>query len=213
MGLQALLVEDDPFMRTMLVNVLRSRDVSVFATSNAADAAAVANLQPINVAVLDLHLGSGPTGIDVAMELRKNYPQLGIVFLTSFDDPRLLDSRLPALPENAQYLTKSSISSIDGLLIAMKQATLGLPSNFRRDLKNKLSNFTGVQLETLQLLAQGLSNSEIAKRRFVTERSVEISIARIAKALGLSADSTRNQRVHMAKVYFRAQGRSLIDGD
>jgi DNA-binding NarL/FixJ family response regulator len=55
-------------------------------------------------------------------------------------------------------------------------------------------------------MAQGLSNAEIAKRRFVTEKSVETAIARLAKIMGVESDPSRNQRVHMAKVYFRALG-------
>jgi hypothetical protein len=40
----------------------------------------------------------------------------------------------------------------------------------------------------------------------VTEKSVETSISRLAKAMGLKSDPSINQRVHLAKVYFRALG-------
>jgi DNA-binding NarL/FixJ family response regulator len=69
-----------------------------------------------------------------------------------------------------------------------------------------LGKLTATQVETLRYLAEGLSNAEIAKKRFVTERSIEVAISRIAKSLGLAPDATRNQRVHMAKVYFRSSG-------
>jgi DNA-binding NarL/FixJ family response regulator len=66
-------------------------------------------------------------------------------------------------------------------------------------------------LETLQLLAEGMSNARIAERRSVTERSVETTIGRIARALGLAPDATRNQRVHMARVYLRSTGAQQAD--
>jgi DNA-binding NarL/FixJ family response regulator len=62
-------------------------------------------------------------------------------------------------------------------------------------------------------MAQGLSNAEISKRRFVTEKSVETSIARLAKVMGLTNDPGQNQRVHMARVYFRALGVDAGDAD
>jgi len=200
-------------MRRMLANALRSRGISVVAEyATATDAVTMDSAIQPNVAILDLHLGKGPTGLDVAQSLRRRNPNIGIVFLTSFDDPRLLNPNLPSLPGNSQYLTKSKLEDIDSLIQAMTDAAVGRPSSASPTLdKNPLEDFTDVQLETLRLVAQGFSNAEIAKRRFVTERSVEISISRIARVLGLSADATRNQRVHMARVYFRALGRSPID--
>lgn len=213
MGLRAVLVEDDTLMRRMLANALRSRGISVVAEyATATDAVTMDSAIQPNVAILDLHLGKGPTGLDVAQSLRRRNPNIGIVFLTSFDDPRLLNPNLPSLPGNSQYLTKSKLEDIDSLIQAMTDAAVGRPSSAAPTMdQNPLEDFTDVQLETLRLVAQGFSNAEIAKRRFVTERSVEISISRIARVLGLSADATRNQRVHMARVYFRALGRSPID--
>lgn len=207
MGISVLVVEDDAFTRTMLVTALKQAGLSVeFDTGSAAEAAKVAKTLRPRVGVLDLHLGDGPTGIDVAHALRRNDPTVGIVFLTSFSDPRLLHSNLPALPGNAQYLTKESVVEINVLLRALNDSlkTGAVRSKFQ--VPSAVAGLTDSQIETLRLVAEGHSNAEIAKRRFVTEKAVEVTIGRIAKGLGLSMDSTRNQRVHMAKAYFRALG-------
>jgi len=213
MGIRTVLVEDDLFMRGILSDALKARGVQVLGQyATAAEAAKMPEQLKPNVAVLDLHLGSGPSGLDVAMFLRKRNPYIGLVFLTSFDDPRLLNPHLPKLPHNASYLTKSKLGNIDELLMAMSDAALGINGDAHASHSgSQIREFTDTQLETLRLVAQGYSNAEIASRRFVTQRSVEISIARIAKTLGLAADATRNQRVHMARVYFRAMGRSPVD--
>jgi DNA-binding NarL/FixJ family response regulator len=214
MSLRLAVVEDDAFTRMTLVAALKARGQNVvMVASDAAEAAMLGQIHSIDAAILDLHLGVGPTGLDVAQALRRRNPSVGIVFLTSFDDPRLLSTHLPQLPGNSQYLTKASIGDIDQLINAIQLAVHG-----RGNVSGKLNNhplgkFTDSQIETLRLVAQGLSNAEIARRRFVTERAVEVSISRVAKALGLEADSTRNQRVHMAKVFFRAVGRSTVDQD
>lgn len=214
MPITACVVEDDPFTRMTLVATLRAHGIEVTIDT---DLPAVAlndarKFRP-RVALLDLHLGNGPTGIELAHALRRNDPTVGLVILTSFDDPRLLSTRLPALPHGTKYLTKRDVVTVETLLRAVKDAVEAV-SNEQGPITggtvggtvSAVVLLTDTQLDTLKLLAQGLSNRHIAERRHVTERSVETTIARIAKALGVGADATRNQRVHMARVYLRATG-------
>jgi DNA-binding NarL/FixJ family response regulator len=66
-----------------------------------------------------------------------------------------------------------------------------------------LSSLTDIQVETLRLLAQGLSNSDIGKVRFVSEKSVEQTITRIAQHLNVVHEKGRNMRVILATEYFK----------
>jgi DNA-binding NarL/FixJ family response regulator len=66
-----------------------------------------------------------------------------------------------------------------------------------------LSEFTDTQVATLRLVAQGLSNSEIAKVRFVSEKSVEQIVARIAQHFKITPDRSRNLRVVITAEYFK----------
>ncbi len=211
MSFRVAVVEDDSLTRLAICSALASRGIQVvFDAASASEARDHSIRNYFDVAVLDLHLGIGPTGLDLARAFRRINPSVGIVFLTSFDDPRLLDANLPTLPGGAQYLTKSSITSIDTLMSAVHLAHSGKGKTASPGAKTELGKLTSTQVETLRYLAEGLSNAEIAKKRFVTERSVEVAISRIAKALGLSPDATRNQRVHMAKVYFRSSGGNTL---
>lgn len=206
MGLRALVVEDDAFTRLSLVAALEQQGVTVVAqAANVADALAEVKSKPTSVALLDLHLGNGPTGVDLAQALRRKDPKIGIVFLTSYDDPRLLHSSMPPLPAGSQYLTKQSITDMDVLLHAINDSLSTKRSAAKQHIP-AFGNLSDVQIETLRLVAQGLSNAEIARRRFVKPKSVELTISRVAKALGITQDSSQNQRVHIAKVYFRALG-------
>jgi DNA-binding NarL/FixJ family response regulator len=69
-----------------------------------------------------------------------------------------------------------------------------------------LNDFTDIQIETLRLVAQGLSNSEIARVRYVSEKSVEQIVARIAQHLLIAPDRSRNLRVIMTGEYFKWLG-------
>jgi DNA-binding NarL/FixJ family response regulator len=55
-------------------------------------------------------------------------------------------------------------------------------------------------------VSEGLTNSEIAKLRDISEKSVEQTINRIVKALELPKNPNHNQRVHLARVFFRMSG-------
>ena len=206
-----MIVEDDDFTRLMIARSLTSEGVQVVAEcSNASDALEQAKLLKPNLLVVDLHLGIGPSGIDVARELRLSDPKLGVVFLTSYEDPRALNPNLPELPYGSVYLNKKSVSDIKILMAAISEAvdfkTWRAKTTSDSISSASIAKLSNVQLETLRLMAQGLSNAEIAKRRFVTEKSVETSISRLAKVLGLKSDPSINQRVHLAKVFFRSIG-------
>ena len=62
------------------------------------------------------------------------------------------------------------------------------------------------EAEIASLISTGLSNAEIARIRFVSEKSVEQIVARIAQHLEISPDRSRNLRVILAGEYFKWLG-------
>ena len=204
MPTRALLVEDDDFTRTTLSSALALHGIHVAGTARGAvEAMAASRSLDIDVAVLDLDLGPGPTGVDIAHGLRRAHPGIGIVLLTSFTDPRLLAASLSDLPQGAHYVVKQSLDSMEMLVAAIEGSTAlsgGQPP------ESAATGLTSAQIDTLRLLAAGLSNAEIARVRVVTEKSVEQAIARTAKRLGVPVAPSTNQRVALAREYFRLTG-------
>ena len=209
MSLKVAVVEDDDFMRAILAKSLDQDGIEVaFTASSATEAITLAAKQTINVALLDLHLGKGPNGIDLAQQLRKQNPGVGIVFLTSFDDPRLLIAG-STLPAGAIYLIKKQVSDIQLLTNALFQAAIGkIP---KKETDGVFGKFTDTQIETIRLVALGYSNAEIAKLRHITPGSVENSVSRLAKTLGLDKDLAKNQRVHIARVFFKSVSAEYLE--
>jgi DNA-binding NarL/FixJ family response regulator len=209
MQMRVALVEDDAFTRLTLASSLRAQGIQiVIETGSASEALQEFSSARPHVALLDLHLGKGPTGIDLATAFRAQSPDIGIVFLSSFEDPRMLQPNLPPIPNRSIYLHKNDVSDIwnilESLKISIDKTLRHVPKS--QSPKSSIAVLSDVQLETLRLMSQGLTNSEIAKRRSVTEKSVEVAIARLAKGLGIEKNSSINQRVHMANVYFRSLG-------
>lgn len=205
MALSVLLVEDEDFTRTTLASALTLHGIHVAASCRGAREAVNPEIVgQADVGVLDLDLGPGPTGIDLAHGLRRLNPSIGIVMLTSFADPRLLSSSLSDLPMGSVYVVKQSLASLDLLISAIEGSLtmVGLGPD------STVTGLTDSQIDTLRLLAAGLSNAEIARMRVVTERTVEQSIARTAKRLGIPSTAGVNQRVALAREYFRLIGTS-----
>lgn len=202
-----MVVEDDAFTRLSLVAALKAAGVQVsFDTASVNEAISHAKGQFPCAAIIDIHLGEGPNGVDLAKALRRNDPSIGIVFLTSVEDPRILGTQASNTPAGAQYLTKKSVTDIDLIAQAIEQSLTSKTIRTTRADNSAFGHLSSQQIETLQMVAEGLSNSEIAKRRFVKVSTVEMAISRLAKSLGLTNESAMNQRVHLARLYFRSMG-------
>lgn len=203
-----LAVDDDAFTLSMLTGVIATSGFTVHGELTAAKAFQYVQKNKPATAIIDLDLGDGPTGIDLAHALRRLNNKIGIVLLTSYEDPRLHRPNLPELPQGARYLVKQNIST-QNLLVAAIKDSINVPLGLIKDDDNRLNEFTDVQIETLRLVAQGLSNSEIAKIRFVTEKTVEQTITRLVKQLNIAQTPNVNARVQLARTYFSKTGKTL----
>lgn len=209
MGLASVLVvEDDTFSATTLEAALLLAGFDVLATANNARQALNAlNNSKIDVAVLDIDLGPGPTGIDVAHALREQNPTIGLVFLTSFTDPRLSRSGTLALPKGARYSAKQELKDLRALGAQILQAKFHpLSTDPNGATQHALNSH---QIEILKLVAAGATNTEIARQTRSSEKAVEHTIARIAKSLGLERSPEHNARVQLVRAFADLTGKSL----
>ena len=111
--LKVMLVEDDDFTRSTVKSALIGQGLNiVYDTALVKEGIEFAKKNRPDVAVLDYNLGKGPNGIDLANQLRKMQPEIGIVLLTAFLNPAELDSKISQLPAGSRYLVKHSVSDI-----------------------------------------------------------------------------------------------------
>lgn len=212
-----LVIEDDAFTRSSIVGALTGNGISVVeSVGTSAEAVTAFETHDPDAVLVDLDLGYGPTGLDLIRAFRIRKPTLGVVLLTTYSDPRLLRSNLPDIPTGTEYLVKSNVHEIAVVTQAISQAISNAGSartksrTPRNDIPREILGLTDIQIETLRMVSQGHTNSEIAKQRFVSEKAVEQTISKIAKALEIPAATNQNQRVHIARVYFRLTGQGNI---
>lgn len=207
-GTRVLVVEDHPFALATLTAALSGRGLDVRGVSTAREAISVAIDTRPGVALLDLDLGPGPTGIDLAHALRKALPAIGIGILTSFRDPRLAGVGMPALPIGSAYLCKADVADIATvveLVTVLERAPLA-----RRTPHQAASGptvaLTDNQVDVLLLVGDGVTTAEIAERRGVSASAVEQTIARICERLDIPKNDSRNQRVQLVQALQRLRG-------
>mgnify|MGYP006271839487 CR=1 FL=1 len=201
-------MDDHPFGLATLAGALTGRGFVVSAAGSAPAALASASDFRPAVAVLDLDLGAGPTGIDVARALRKSLPAIGICILTSYRDPRLAGSGLPQLPVGSMYLCKADLSDIDQLVRAidlLEHAPL-VQRSVATMTTGPTAALTDVQVEVLLAVGAGVTTAQIAAQRGVTASAIEQTIARICERLEIPRNSLLNQRVQLVQALNRLRG-------
>jgi DNA-binding NarL/FixJ family response regulator len=205
-----LIVENDSFAGTFIKSNLSLQN---FTTVELAETASQAmhifrDLKP-DVALLDIELGFGPNGIDVARAMRKLNLAIGIVFLTSIQDPRLMDLKGLELPTGSFYVPKNSIKCPQEIAETLLESIDLARSGKQCEVRNSVDapDLTSSQFELIRHIANGLSNKEIANRKVVTVKSIENAIARLAKRMKIENLSENSQRVLIAKKYFEMMGK------
>jgi DNA-binding NarL/FixJ family response regulator len=207
---RVLVVDDHPFALATLTAALSGRGIEVRGAATARAAHALALEARPNVALLDLDLGPGPTGIDLAQGLRKALPAIGICILTSFRDPRLAGTGLPALPIGTLYLCKADIADISRVVEAIEiieRAPLARRTPLTMATGPTVA-LTDTQMEVLLLVGEGMTTAEIAQRRGVSTGAVEQTIARICERLDIPKHDSRNQRVQLVQALHRLRGQA-----
>jgi len=212
---RVMIASDDAFELTTMSAALRLHGINVVgeASNKVIAENTFRSLQP-EVLIIDLTFAD-TKAVEIINAFRKINPVLGIVLMTACPDLRLFGVSEKTLPKGVEIVLKRSVADLGVLSFAITQSlepsSMGGSAQWVRAHASLhenafitvLSDFTDIQVATLRLVAQGLSNSEIAKVRFVSEKSVEQIVARIAQHLKVTPDRSRNLRVVITGEYFK----------
>ncbi len=204
-----LVVEDEPFIRGLVADKLKGNGFKVEVASTAAEARKIAANTDIDIVVMDIDLGPGPSGLDLGIALHKMHPALALVFLTHVPEPRIFGVDVKSVPKNAAYLLKERLADPNVLNDAIEAALRDrVGPEFRDDLKpsHPLVNVSKTQLDVLRMIAKGLSNQQIAEQRGTTLRAVENLVNRAIAAAGIDAKSKTSARVIAVREFIRIAG-------
>ncbi|MGN8245065.1 response regulator transcription factor [Cellulomonas soli] len=210
-------VEDQPLFRSMLEHTLGSTPGLRVVASVGTVTEATQRLTPgtVDVAVLDIDLPDG-NGIALGVTLRRRHPRLGILLLSAHDAMDLLLDLPGDVAAGWSYLSKTSGTSEELLVTAVRAAAVGetvldpaLLARVAPRAGSGVARLTDRQYEVLRLIAQGLSNAGIGERLGITEKSVQNHVNAIYATLGIDVDPQRNPRVSAALRLLEETGPAL----
>jgi DNA-binding NarL/FixJ family response regulator len=180
---RVLIVEDHRVLRESLGRTLTAHgfDVVGEAGDGQAALAAVAELQP-EVVLVDISL---PTmdGIELTRILTAEHPESRVVMLTMFADTETIRSALGAGADG--YLLKdASVAEIAEVISAVadgnRELSLGLARKLLKgDAGRDEMALSRREVEVLQLIAQGASTETVARRLFISVKTVKNHLANI----------------------------------
>jgi DNA-binding NarL/FixJ family response regulator len=204
---------DDAFELSTMAAALKMYGINVIGEARKQSSAMLLmrSMQP-NVLLIDMH-SSNEHSITIANAIRKESPDIGVVILVACADLRLLGELTSNIPIGAKVVIKKSMNSVASLCDVISESQIfatgspvtwvnGNVSIHERAIENLISHLTDLQIDTLRLVADGLTNAEIGRIRFVSEKAIEQIVSRIALMLDVQPDRTKNLRVQLVGEYF-----------
>jgi len=215
-AIRVVLADDSYLVREALTHVLSAADrIEVVAACGDRDSLVRAiEAEDPDVVVTDIRMppSDSDEGLRVAATLRETHPQIGVVVLSQFAEPRYGLALLDGGPDRRAYLLKERVQHGGQLISAIEAVAEGgsmidgklvetLVAARNRAGRSPLAELTPRELEILTLVARGNSNQAIADELVLTKRAVEKHINAIFLKLGLTYATDISRRVKAALIY------------
>jgi DNA-binding NarL/FixJ family response regulator len=205
--LRIVLAEDAALLREGLVGILERAGHEVVAAVEDADAllAFTARLRP-DLVVTDIRMPPTHTdeGLRAAARIRAEHPGIAILVLSAYVAEAYVSELLDATSGGGiGYLLKDRVAAIDEFLDALARVAAGgtvldpeVISQLlvRRRRNDPLAELTPREREVLALMAEGRSNTAIARALVVSDGAVEKHVRNIFTKLDLPPDATNHHR-------------------
>jgi DNA-binding NarL/FixJ family response regulator len=215
-GLRVVLAEDDVLLREGLASLLeRSGFQVVGQAGDAAQLLALVATHTPELAVVDIRMPPTHTteGLDAARQIRQEHPDTGILVLSAHVEVEHA-MELLATGRGVGYLLKSRVTDLEEFIDTLERIAKGgsvvdpalvaeLVSARRRD--DPLAALSAREGEVLALMAEGRSNTGIARRLWVTEGTVEKHVRSILTKLTLPEAEDDHRRVLAVLTYLEAR--------
>ena len=178
--IKLLVVDDHPMvlegMRVMLQQISFVKLTAM--AYNAFEAIEALRQWPeIEVAIVDINLPD-ISGIDLAEKIRREFPQVKVLAMSTFNERSYISQMIQNGASG--YLVKSaSKEEIEEAILCAHEgkmylsAALQASGNKPYDLNEKLPLLTSREKEVLQLIAEGMTNPQIAQQLFISLHTVD----------------------------------------
>ncbi|TGN81923.1 response regulator transcription factor [Streptomyces bauhiniae] len=219
--MRVVIAEDSVLLREGLTRLLT--DLGHEVVAGVADAkallAAIAELagqgELPDVVVADVRMPPTHTdeGVRAAVELRGRHPDLGVLVLSQYVEERYATELLAGSSRGVGYLLKDRVADVREFVAAVERVAQGgtaldpevvaqlLGRSRKQDV---LAALTPREREVLGLMAEGRTNSAVARRLVVSDGAVEKHVSNIFMKLGLTPSDGDHRRVLAVLTYLNS---------
>lgn len=198
-SLRIVLVDDHEVVREGLRALLDAADgIDVVGEAGTvADAVRRVGYESPDVVVLDVRLPDG-SGIEACREIRARWPEVRVLMLTSFADDEALFSSIMAGASGyvlKQIKGSDLISSVQRVGRGESLLDPEMTERVFRRIRGEepddplLARLSNQERKILDLIAEGLTNREIAERMFLAEKTVKNYVSNVLAKLDMSRRS------------------------
>ncbi len=211
--MRVVIAEDQALLRAGLARLFEDAGHTVLASVEDADRLKEAiAVEPPDLAVVDVRMP--PTysdeGLRAAAWIRDSHPEVGVLVLSQHVEVAGA-VQLVSQP-GFGYLLKDRVLDVEDFLSAAERVVAGgsaldphvVATLLATERPGELDVLTAREREVLSLMAEGLTNAGIARRLFLTERTVESHTRQLFIKLGLQGEGDGHRRVLAVLSYLRA---------
>ncbi|MEV6526597.1 response regulator transcription factor [Longispora sp. NPDC051575] len=213
--MRIVVADDAVLLREGLVRLLAEAGCEVVAAVGDGPSlvAAVVEHRP-DVSIVDVRMPPSHTdeGLRAAVEARRLVPGTPVLLLSQYVEVSYADDLLADARGSIGYLLKDRVVDLDEFLDGLRRVAGGgtvldpeVVSQLmvRRRRNDPLATLTPREREVLELMAEGYSNTAVARKLVVTEGAVEKHVRNIFTKLDLPQDSDQHRRVLAVLAYLR----------
>ncbi|MBO0652063.1 response regulator transcription factor [Streptomyces triculaminicus] len=218
---RVVIAEDSVLLREGLTRLLTDRGHDVVAgvgdgealIKTITDLAAGDGLPDVVVADVRMPPTHTDEGVRAAVRLRRDHPELGVLVLSQYVEEQYATELLAGSSRGVGYLLKDRVAEVREFVDAVVRVARGgtaldpevvaqlLGRSRKQDV---LAGLTPREREVLGLMAEGRTNSAIARQLVVSDGAVEKHVSNIFLKLGLSPSDGDHRRVLAVLTYLRS---------
>ncbi|MGW7534091.1 response regulator transcription factor [Amycolatopsis sp. NPDC054798] len=214
--MRIVVAEDLYLLRDGLVRLLQAYGHEVVATATTGpETVAVLREHRPDVAVVDVRMPPTQTdeGLRAVLAARRETPGLPVLILSQHVEQLYARELLTDGASGVGYLLKDSVFEAEQFIDALERVAAGGtamdPAVISKLLTSgspdqRLGSLTERERSVLELMAEGLSNAEIARRLFLSESAISKYTTSLFGKLGITDDDTGNRRVLAVLTYLNS---------